>query len=394
MELTVLIPCLNEARTIGVCIDKANAFIERTGIAAEVVVSDNGSSDGSQSIAIRRGARVVLASERGYGAALIHGIQQARGKFIIMGDADDSYDFSRLDAYVDRLRAGAEVVVGNRFKGGIEPGAMPPLHRYLGNPVLSFIGRLFFRIPIGDFHCGLRGFSKDAVSKLGLTSPGMEFATEMIAKAARAGLSVVEVPTTLSRDGRDRPPHLRTWRDGWRHLLFMLLFSPRWLFLLPGLTLSAVGALLALLLLAGPVRLGSVGLDVHSLFYASGAVILGAQLLQFAVLTKWIGVLAGMLPEGRLVAALNRSASVEWGLVLGGIIFLVGLTWSGYLAGMWSDAGFGELDPRQKMRAVIPAVTMMILGLQACAGAMLAAAMGLAWKTVRAKRNEVQGNQS
>jgi glycosyltransferase involved in cell wall biosynthesis len=394
MELTVLIPCLNEARTIGVCIDKANAFIERTGIAAEVVVSDNGSSDGSQSIAIRRGARVVLASERGYGAALIHGIQQARGKFIIMGDADDSYDFSRLDAYVDRLRAGAEVVVGNRFKGGIEPGAMPPLHRYLGNPVLSFIGRLFFRIPIGDFHCGLRGFSKDAVSKLGLTSPGMEFATEMIAKAARAGLSVVEVPTTLSRDGRDRPPHLRTWRDGWRHLLFMLLFSPRWLFLLPGLTLSAVGALLALLLLAGPVRLGSVGLDVHSLLYASGAVILGAQLLQFAVLTKWIGVLAGMLPEGRLVAALNRSASVEWGLVLGGIIFLVGLTWSGYLAGMWSDAGFGELDPRQKMRAVIPAVTMMILGLQACAGAMLAAAMGLAWKTVRAKRNEVQGNQS
>lgn len=394
MELTVLIPCLNEARTIGVCIDKANAFIERTGIAAEVVVSDNGSSDGSQSIAIQRGARVVLASERGYGAALIHGIQQARGKFIIMGDADDSYDFSRLDAYVDRLRAGAEVVVGNRFKGGIEPGAMPPLHRYLGNPVLSFIGRLFFRIPIGDFHCGLRGFSKDAVSKLGLTSPGMEFATEMIAKAARAGLSVVEVPTTLSRDGRDRPPHLRTWRDGWRHLLFMLLFSPRWLFLLPGLTLSAVGALLALLLLAGPVRLGSVGLDVHSLLYASGAVILGAQLLQFAVLTKWIGVLAGMLPEGRLVAALNRSASVEWGLVLGGIIFLVGLTWSGYLAGMWSDAGFGELDPRQKMRAVIPAVTMMILGLQACAGAMLAAAMGLAWKTVRAKRNEVQGNQS
>lgn len=394
MELTVLIPCLNEARTIGVCIDKANAFIKRTGIAAEVVVSDNGSSDGSQSIAIQRGARVVLASERGYGAALIRGIQQARGKFIIMGDADDSYDFSRLDAYVDRLRAGAEVVVGNRFKGGIEPGAMPPLHRYLGNPVLSFIGRLFFRIPIGDFHCGLRGFSKDAVSKLGLTSPGMEFATEMIAKAARAGLSVVEVPTTLSRDGRDRPPHLRTWRDGWRHLLFMLLFSPRWLFLLPGLTLSTVGALLALLLLAGPVRLGSVGLDVHSLLYASGAVILGAQLLQFAVLTKWIGVLAGMLPEGRLVAALNRSASVEWGLVLGGIIFLVGLTWSGYLAGMWSDAGFGELDPRQKMRAVIPAVTMMILGLQACAGAMLAAAMGLAWKTVRAKRNEVQGNQS
>lgn len=392
MELTVLIPCLNEARTIGVCIDKANAFIKRTGIVAEVLVSDNGSSDGSQSIAAQRGARIVPASERGYGAALINGIQHARGKFIIMGDADDSYDFSRLDAYVDRLRAGAHLVVGNRFKGGIERGAMPPLHRYLGNPVLSFIGRLFFRIPIGDFHCGLRGFSKDAVSKLGLMSPGMEFATEMIAKAARAGLSVVEVPTTLSRDGRDRPPHLRTWRDGWRHLLFMLLFSPRWLFLLPGLALSAVGALLALLLSAGPVRLGAIGLDVHSLLYASGAVILGAQLLQFAVLTKWIGVLAGMLPAGRLVAMLNRSASVEWGLVLGGSVFLVGLTWSGYLAGMWSDAGFGELDPRQKMRAVIPAVTMMILGLQACAGAMLAAAMGLAWRTVRAKRNEVQGD--
>lgn len=394
MELTVLIPCLNEARTIGTCVDKAVDFIRRVGIEAEVLVSDNGSSDGSVNIAVERGARVVHTDQRGYGAALINGIKHAKGRYVIMGDADDSYDFSRLDPFVERLRAGADLVVGNRFRGGIEPGAMPPLHRYLGNPVLSFVGRLFFRIPVGDFHCGLRGFSKEAISRLGLISPGMEFATEMIAKAARAGLVVAEVPTTLSRDGRDRPPHLRTWRDGWRHLLFMLLFSPRWLFLLPGLALSGVGALLAFLLTSGPVRVGGVGLDVHSLLYASGAVILGAQLLQFAVLTKWIGVLAGMLPEGRLVAALNRSASVEWGLVLGGVVFLVGLAWSGYLAGMWSDAGFGELDPRQKMRAVIPAVTMMILGLQACAGAMLAAAMGLAWKTVRAKPNEMPGDQS
>lgn len=390
MELTVLIPCLNEARTIGVCIDKANAFIQSTGIAAEVLVSDNGSSDDSVSIATQRGARVVRATERGYGAALISGIQHARGRYVIMGDADDSYDFSKLDGFMARLRAGDHLVIGNRFQGGIEPGAMPPLHRYLGNPVLSFVGRLFFRIPIGDFHCGLRGFSTEAIARLGLISPGMEFATEMIAKAARAGLMVGEVPTTLSRDGRDRPPHLRTWRDGWRHLLFMLLFSPRWLFLFPGLALCLAGGLMTLLLIHGPFRFYGVGLDVHSLLYASGALILGVQLLQFAMLTKWIGVLAGMLPEGRLVGVLTRSASVESGLIAGGAVFLAGLAWSAHLAGMWSVTGFGELDPREKMRAVIPAVTMMILGLQACAGAMLAAAMGLAWKTVGAKKHVAQ----
>lgn len=387
MELTVLIPCLNEARTIGTCVDKAVDFIRRAGIEAEVLVSDNGSSDGSVNIAVERGARVVHTDQRGYGAALINGIKHARGRYVIMGDADDSYDFSRLDAFLARLRDGAELVIGNRFQGGIEPGAMPPLHRYLGNPVLSFVGRLFFRIPVGDFHCGMRGFSKEAISRLGLISPGMEFATEMIAKAARAGLVVMEVPTTLSRDGRDRPPHLRTWRDGWRHLLFMLLFSPRWLFLFPGLTLSAVGGIAVLLLVNGPFRLLGVGLDVHSLLYASGAIILGAQLLQFAMLTKWTGVLAGMLPEGRLVAMLVKSASVEFGLILGGAVFLAGLLWSVHLASMWSGAGYGELDPRESMRAVIPAVTMMILGLQACAGSMLAAAMGLAWKTVGAKNH-------
>jgi glycosyltransferase involved in cell wall biosynthesis len=243
IELTILMPCLNEVRTIGICIRKAQQFLQRTGIHGEILIADNGSSDGSQSLALELGARVVDVPTRGYGAALMAGIQHSAGRFVIMGDSDDSYDFSRLDDFVASLRSGAELVIGNRFRGGIEAGAMPPLHRYLGNPVLSYLGRLFFRIPLGDFHCGLRGCSRDAVLRLGLVTPGMEFASEMIAKAALAGLRIAEVPTTLRPDGRDRPPHLRTWRDGWRHLRFLVLFCPRWLFLYPGVGFFFVGVL-------------------------------------------------------------------------------------------------------------------------------------------------------
>lgn len=385
MELTILMPCLNEARTVGTCIRKAQSFVMRSGIDAEILISDNGSTDGSVEIAESCGARVVNATERGYGAALMSGVSAARGRFVIMGDADDSYDFSCLDDFLLRLRAGDELVMGNRFRGGIAPGAMPPLHRYLGNPVLSFIGRMFFKISVGDFHCGLRGFSREAVMRLALVSPGMEFATEMVAKAARAGLVISEVPTTLMPDGRDRPPHLRTWRDGWRHLLFMLLFSPKWLFFAPGLLLSMMGLLAFGVLSVGPVRLGPLGLDVHSLLYSSGAIVIGFLMMQFGLLMEWIGAVGGVASPSRWLERINRWVSVEWGLLLGGGLFLVGIAWSAYLAGSWSGGGFAELDPRQKMRSVIPAVTMMIVGLQVCAASFLAAALHLTWKTLKTR---------
>lgn len=386
MELTILMPCLNEALTIGTCISKAQSFIQRAGIDAEILISDNGSDDGSIQIAESLGARVVNAPERGYGAALICGIQSARGRFVIMGDADDSYDFERLEAFVSKLRGGAELVIGNRFRGGIAPDAMPPLHRYLGNPVLSWIGRLFFHIDIGDFHCGLRGFSKDSILALGLASPGMEFASEMIAKAARAGCKIVEVPTTLKPDGRNRSPHLRTWRDGWRHLLFMLLFTPRWLFLFPGFSMTAVGIVAVFGLARGPIFIGAMGFDVHSLLYASAALVIGFQMLQFALLTQWISVVAGMAPASKWFGRINRFAQVEYGLIVGILLFLTGLVWSIGLTSDWTGSGFATLDPRQEMRSVIPAVTLMVLGLQGCAGSLLAGALNLAWKTTKGRR--------
>jgi hypothetical protein len=385
MELTILIPCLNEAQTLPSCVAKAKAFIERTSIVAEVLVSDNGSTDGSQELARSLGARVVDARERGYGAALITGIQAASGRFVIMGDGDDSYDFSQLEGFVDKLRQGADLVMGNRFKGGIAPGAMPPLHRYLGNPILSWLGRSFFRVNVGDFHCGLRGFSRDAMLRLGLVSPGMEFATEMVAKAALAGYSIREVPTTLSPDGRNRPPHLRTWRDGWRHLLFMLLFTPRWLFLIPGIFLAGGGFFGMAMLAGGPQTLGPMGLDVHSMLYFSAAVIIGAQLVQFALLVKWIAVVAGIVREPAWVTRARHHTSVEFGLIVGALVFFAGLAWSLALVSAWRTTGFSALDPQSTMRSVIPAVTMMALGVQAAASALLAGALQLAWKTSRNK---------
>jgi hypothetical protein len=385
MELTILIPCLNEAQTLPSCVAKAKAFIERTSIVAEVLVSDNGSTDGSQELARSLGARVVDARERGYGAALITGIQAASGRFVIMGDGDDSYDFSQLEGFVDKLRQGADLVMGNRFKGGIAPGAMPPLHRYFGNPILSWLGRTFFRANVGDFHCGLRGFSRDAMLRLGLVSPGMEFATEMVAKAALAGYSIREVPTTLSPDGRNRPPHLRTWRDGWRHLLFMLLFTPRWLFLIPGIFLAGGGFFGMAMLAGGPQTLGPMGLDVHSMLYFSAAVIIGAQLVQFALLVKWIAVVAGIVREPAWVTRARHHTSVEFGLIVGALVFFAGLAWSLALVSAWRTTGFSALDPQSAMRSVIPAVTMMALGVQAAASALLAGALQLAWKTSRNK---------
>jgi glycosyltransferase involved in cell wall biosynthesis len=383
MELTILMPCLNEARTLPACIEKARRFLAQNQIAGEVLIADNGSTDGSQAIAETAGARVVPVPIRGYGAALGAGIEAAHGRYVIMGDSDGSYDFSQLQDYVARLRAGADLVMGNRFKGGIAPGAMPILHRYLGNPVLSFIGRLFFRIPVGDFHCGLRGFSRDAMLKLRLVTPGMEFASEMVAKSALAHLRIEEVPTTLSPDGRDRPPHLRTWRDGWRHLRFLLLFCPRWLFLYPGLLLMALGL--------GGFALAAYSPEfvnrIHSLLYMAAATVLGAQMIQLGVLTKWMGILSGVVPPQHWLSRWEPVMRVENGLVAGIVLIAAGLLWSGRLVFDWGTSGFGALDPLQTMRVAIPAVTLMILGAQAAAGALFAGAVHFCWLPHHGRQN-------
>ena len=377
IELTILMPCLNEAETLGICIEKALGFLTRSGISGEVLIADNGSSDGSQEIAARLGARVTHVPEKGYGAALIAGIAAARGRYVIMGDSDDSYDFSVLDPFIAKLRDGFDLVMGNRFKGGIAPGAMPPLHRYLGNPVLSTIGRIFFASPIRDFHCGLRGFSRDAMAALELRAPGMEFASEMVVKATMRGLRIAEVPTTLSPDGRSRPPHLRSWRDGWRHLRFLLIFCPRWLFFYPGALLFALGALVMALLLPGPVSLGAVTLDVHSLLYASGAVVMGFQAMQFWVFARLYGAVTGLLPEAeRLNRALSRFG-LEAALLLAGAIFLLGLTLGGWSLAQWGARDFGTLQGAGVMRMAIASVTAMLIGLQLAFGAFFLALLGM-----------------
>ena len=362
MELTILMPCLNEAETLAACVEKAKAFLAESGVEGEVLVADNGSSDGSQRIALEAGARVVEVQRQGYGAALAGGIQAAHGRFVIMGDADDSYDFSRLMPFVEALRRGGDLVMGNRFRGGIAAGAMPFLHRYLGNPVLSFLGRLFFGVKARDFHCGLRGFDRIRILALGLATPGMEFASEMVVKASLAGYRIDEVPTTLSPDGRSRPPHLRTWRDGWRHLRFLLVHSPRWLFLVPGFALVALGTLAMLVIGLHSLEIGSVNLDIHTLAYAGATLVLGVQMLMFAVLTRLMGVRNGWLPETAAASGLQAALTLERCLAAAVLLFLTGLAMSLYAVWLWSSHGFGELDPRQTMRWVIPSVTLMGIG--------------------------------
>jgi glycosyltransferase involved in cell wall biosynthesis len=382
-ELTVLMPCLNEARTLRECIEAAQSFFRGAGVAGEVVIADNGSTDGSPQIAAQAGARVVNVERKGYGSAILGGLQAARGRFVIMGDADRSYDFASLGDYLAKLRAGVHLVMGNRFTGGIEPGAMPFLHRHLGNPVLSFIGRLFFRTDIGDFHCGLRGFSREAITRLGLVTPGMEFASEMVAKASLAGLRIEEVPTVLRCDGRDRKPHLRTWRDGWRHLRFLLLFCPRWLFLYPGVALFLVGCAGLVCGLPSVAPLLRFPIGMHSLLYMAASTILGFQLVLFALLTKWLALLAGMVPEPPWLARWAPVLHMEVGLVLGAILFLCGLGWSLWFTAGWTVAGFGALDPVHTMPLVIPAVTLMAVGSQAAMGALFAGALLSSWRSRR-----------
>ncbi len=377
LELTILMPCLNEAETLGVCIEKAMGFFARSGISGEVLIADNGSSDGSQDIALGLGARVIHVPEKGYGAALIAGIAAAQGRYVIMGDSDDSYDFSKLDPFLAKLRDGFDLVMGNRFKGGIAPGAMPPLHRYLGNPVLSTIGRVFFGGPIRDFHCGLRGFSRVAIAALDLRAPGMEFASEMVVKATMRGLRITEVPTTLSPDGRSRPPHLRSWRDGWRHLRFLLIFCPRWLFFYPGALLFALGAITMAVLLPGPVMLGLVTLDVHTLLYASGAVVMGFQAMQFWVFARLYGALTGLLPDPPGLTQTLSRFGLEAALVVAALLLLLGFGLGFFALAQWGAEDFGALSGGKVMRLAIASVTAMLLALQLAFGAFFLALLGM-----------------
>jgi glycosyltransferase involved in cell wall biosynthesis len=362
MQLTILMPCLNEAETVGLCIKKANAWVSTSGIQTEILVADNGSSDGSQAIAGSLGARVVSVAQRGYGSALFHGCLAAEGDWIVLGDADDSYDFGKLDLFVQKLREGFDLVMGNRFLGGIAPGAMPWKNRFIGNPVLSWIGRFLFKCPTRDFHCGLRGLTKDAFLRMDLRSTGMEFASEMVIKASLFGMRVAEVPTTLSKDGRSRAPHLRPWRDGWRHLRFMLLFSPRWLFRLPGMVLFIISTIAYLALLVGPVRIGSVTFDVHTLFFAEAGMILGFLAAAFAVIVRMFVAREGLLHEHLLLQRLRNSPVLEVGSIVG-----ICLAVSGVLLGLdalvaWGSANFGSLEPGSLLRTISFSTTLIILG--------------------------------
>ncbi len=364
MEVSIVMPCLNEAETLAACIEKAHLAIKRGALAAEIIVADNGSTDGSQVIAKELGARVVTVDRKGYGSALIGGINAARGRFVIMGDADDSYDFTAIAPMLEKLRAGSDLVVGNRFAGGIEPGAMPWSHRWVGNPVLSLISRLFFHTPVGDSHCGLRGFRKDAYERMKLRATGMEFASEMVIKASLKGMRIAEVPVKLRPDGRSRPPHLRTWRDGWRHLRFMLLFSPRWLFLYPGLALFVVGMVLSAILLGGPVHVGGLRLDIHTLLVASFLALIGYQLVLFAIFTKIFAIQSGFHQPYPLLDSVSRYVTLEVGLAAGALMVLGGVIALILAVASWGAVGFGTLDPSLTMREVIPAVVLLALGTQ------------------------------
>ena len=379
LELCIVIPCLNEETTVGDVVAKGVASLARLGVAGEVIVADNGSTDRSREVAAAAGARVVGVPAKGYGAALMGGITAARGTYVLMADADDSYDLGAIDPFVTALRAGNDLVMGNRFMGGIEHGAMPTLHRYLGNPMLSFAARLFFGGKSGDFHCGMRAFRRDAIQALDLRTTGMEFASEMVVKAHLADLRIAEVPTTLHRDRRPRRPHLRTWRDGWRHLRFLLLYSPRWLFLYPGALLMLVGGLLGLRLLLGTLQAGDIGFDVHTLVYAAAAVIVGFQAVAFAVFTKVFAISEGLLPDDPRLGRLFRFITLETGLVVGFAMLVIGLGTGLWAVRLWSEARFGSLtaDEPVTLRLAIVSATALALGVEITMASFFLSVLGL-----------------
>lgn len=357
-------PCLNEEKTIGHCIREAQRFLDDFHVNGEILIADNGSTDQSVKIADQLGARVVNVPEKGYGNALLGGIDSALGRFIVMGDADQSYDFYAIMPFLEKLRDGYDLVMGNRFKGGIEKGAMPPLHQYIGNPILSGIGKLFFKTPINDFHCGLRGFTKEAAIDMDLHSSGMEFASEMVIKASIMKMKICEIPTTLSPDGRDRPPHLRSWRDGWRHLRFMLIFNPRWLFLYPGIIMMLVGFVLSSWIFFSPIVVNSVEFDVHSLLYFNAAILIGFNMVLFSIQSRYYGYRSGLLPESPKLNKLANFFTLERGILLGIILILIGIVFAFTAFGSWAQSQFGDIDPRVTMRIAIPSVSFIIMGTQ------------------------------
>lgn len=376
VEVTVVLPCLNEAETLETCVRKALTCLAELGVDGEVVVSDNGSTDGSQALAEAAGARVVHAPIRGYGGALMAGIEAARGKFVIMADSDDSYDLANLGPFIEKLREGHDVVMGNRFKGGISPGAMPFLHKYLGNPVLSLIGRVLFKLDVGDFHCGIRGFDRQRVIDLDLCMPGMEFASELVVRASLAGYSIAEVPTTLQPDGRSRAPHLRTWRDGWRHLRFLLVLAPQWTLVAPGLVLLLLGGVGTLALMNGPVQVGSVGFDVNALVYTCIALIVGVQVLLFGGFANVYGRAERIVPERRL-AAWSRALRLEVCAAVGLVLVLVGLVGTAVAITAWGSEGFGAQDARDTLRVVLPSATLIATGILVIFSGLFASLMTL-----------------
>jgi len=377
VELSIVMPCLNESQTLAVCIARAQRFIAASGVVGEVVVVDNGSTDGSAEIAAAAGARVVHVAEPGYGSALLGGIAAARGIYVVMGDSDGSYDFAEAGPLLEQLRAGVDLVMGNRFAGWIAPGAMPWKHRWIGNPLLSGLGRLLFGVPVGDFHSGLRGFRKDSIEALGLCTTGMEFASEMVIKSTLQGLRLAEVPITLYKDGRNRPPHLRSFHDGWRHLRFMLLYSPRWLFLLPGLGLMALGLAVMGWLLPGPQWIGRVAFDVHTILVASIACLMGFQAVCFAVFSRVFAVTQGLLPESPMLTRLFRVVTLETGLLAGAIMGGAGLLALVGCAAYWRDLGFGDLPYQTTLRIVIPATMLLALGTQVVFASFFLSVLGL-----------------
>jgi glycosyltransferase involved in cell wall biosynthesis len=363
-ELSIVMPCLNEARTVGTCVQKALAYLEMYNVPGEVIVADNGSRDGSHAIAAGYGARVIAVAAKGYGNALRAGIEAARGRFVIMGDSDDSYDFLTLQPFLEKLRDGYDLVLGNRFRGGIAPGAMPPLHRFFGNPFLTLIGRTLYRSPSRDFYCGLRGFRRDAVLSLELDAVGMEFALEMIVKATIRHLRITEVPTRLSPDGRERPPHLRSWRDGWRSLRLFLLLSPRAVFLYPGAAIFLFGLLATLVLFTGDVAVGRVGFAEHTMVMTAASINIGFESMLFWAFAKVIAIQRGLLLPDPYFERLRRVMPLERGLALGAVLLLLGLTTFGIALARWYDAGFGELGRGGVIRFVIVSSTTLVLGAQ------------------------------
>lgn len=377
LELTIVMPCLNEAETLATCITKGQLFLSKNGINGNIIIADNGSTDGSITIAKSLNATVINVAEKGYGNALKAGIEAAKGKYIIMGDADDSYDFTNLMPYIIELRNGHDLVMGNRFKGGIENGAMPFLHKYLGNPVLSFIGRLFFKIKIKDFHCGLRGFSKTAYQKMNLKTTGMEFASEMVVKSKLHNLSITEVTTKLHKDGRSRKPHLKTWSDGWRHLRFLMLYAPNWLFLYPGVLLSIIGFISSVLLIVKPITFSNFTLDIHTLLYTSALLLIGFQFVIFYGLTKIFAVENDLLPKTKRYSKIFKILNLEKGLIFGFTILCIGVILSFKGLANWQATNFGNLETASTLRLIIPAITALQFGIQTILFSLFFSILGL-----------------